>query len=451
MMFRPYVLLIATLSAAVCPVVAAAQAPPAAEGTWEAAAEKLQQATVTVRIWAGSPQPKTTDAPRPAPAKTQPPPADVTVCTGVCVRDAHVVTAAFAGSDSRIRLTLPGGKQADAKMRVIDEYSGLALLRAESVRLNPLNFIPQQPSVGTELLTAAGWGIDQPLVSRGIVGGVDRKHPGANYPPLLQCDAITMQTSSGAGLVDRQGRLIGVVVAAEGEQGRRGWTYAVPVSHVERLLRAADEQQGDGVTILKRRRPVVGMVLDQLDEAVVVQRVIVGGPAEKAGIKAGDHILSTDGVAIRSVYQAVLPTIYKQPGDTTTYRIQQPGGVRDVTVILGGGVEVSSAPAELLSNLMQPKVQMARNSEGAIVANRPAGNIRLLAAAPPLPEDEPAATAPTTADKIALLEKALNRYQSVIDVQQRQLADEQKSRQTQDELIQSLRAELEALRKSLKP
>jgi serine protease Do len=451
MMFRPVVLLIVTLTAVITPAASEAQALPVEESTWEVAAEKLQQATVTVRIWAGSPQPKATAAPRPAPPKAQSQPADVTVCSGVCVSEGHIVTAAFAGSDSRIRLTLPGGKQADAKLKVIDEYSGLALLRAESIRLNPLNRIPQQPAVGAELLTAAGWGIEQPLVSRGIVGGIGRKLPGTSYPPLLQCDAVAIQTSSGAGLVNRQGWLVGVVVAAEGEPGRRGWTYAVPVSHVERILRAADEQQGGGVTILKRRRPVVGMVLDQIEEAVVVQRVTTGGPAEKAGIQAGDHILSTDGVAIRSVYQAVLPTIYKQPGDTTAFRVQRSDGVRDVTVILGGGVELASAPADLLSTLMQPKVQLARLSDGAIVANRPAGNVRPLSAAPPLPDDESPATAPTTDEKIALLEKALSRYQSVIEVQQRQLADGQKSQQEQSELIQSLRAELDSLRKSLKP
>jgi hypothetical protein len=88
------------------------------------------------------------------------------------------------------------------------------------------------------------------------------------------------------------------------------------------------------------------------------------------------------------------------------------------------GVELASAPTGLLSNLLQPKVQ---NTDGAIVANGPTGNIRPLAVSPPLPDDEPAAPATTTADKTALLAKALSRYQAVIEVQQRQLETLRKS------------------------
>lgn len=95
---------------------------------------------------------------------------------------------------------------------------------------------------------------------------------------------------------------------------------------------------------------------------------------------------------------------------------------KNIGRLRSAGVEL--APIGLLSNLLQPKAQMTRNSD---VANRPTGNIRPLAASPPLPEDEPAASAPTTADKIALLEKALSRYQAGIEVQQRQLETLRKS------------------------
>jgi len=67
-----------------------------------------------------------------------------------------------------------------------------------------------------------------------------------------------------------------------------------------------------------------------------------------------------------------------------------------------------------------------------------------------LPDDEPpAAIAPTNAEKIALLEKALDRYRAVIEIQQQQLQGEQKRQQDQEVLIQTLRAEMDALKKSL--
>jgi serine protease Do len=413
-MARHDLISILLLTAIAVPTVAA---PPAAD-SWEFPAKKLQQATVTVRIWGIT---KSADAPT-----------NVTICSGICIKNGLVITAAFAGSDSPIRLTLPGGKQADAQVQVIDEFSGLVLLKADTTGLAPLTAANELPAVGAELLTAAAWGLDQPLVSRGIVGAVDRKHHSLQYPPLLQTDCLTTSTSTGAGLVDRQGRLAGVIVATDSDGDRRGWAYAVPVSHVDRLLRAADQQQAGGVLILKRRRPVVGMVLDQEGHAVVVSRVTPGGPAEKAGIQTGDHISMTDGVVIRSVYQAVLPTLYKQPGDTTTFRVHRDETSRDISVVLGGGVEVASAPADLLADLVQPKIRLSRDPAGAIVTNQTSSAPPHVVVLPPLPDEAPPAAPPTSADKISLLEKALSRYQAVIELQQKQL--------------ESLRTELEALR-----
>lgn len=359
-----------------------------------------------------------------------------------------MITAAIAGSDTRIRLTLPGGIQADAKVQVIDEYTGLALLKADTKALVPLASAEKAPTVGGNVMTAAAWGVEQPLVSQGIVGGVDRTRAGGNYPPLLQCDLRTMETSSGSAVINREGQLLGIVVAADDADARRGWTYAVPATHVERILRAADEQKGDGVIVLKRRRPVVGMVLDQEGEAIVVQRLTAGGPAEKAGFKIGDQILTTEGVAIRSVYQAVLPSLYKQPGDTMSFRVVRDGGMQDITVVLGGGVELANVPFDLMVDLVRPKVELQRDPRGGYLAKGRGPTTRTLAS-PPLPDDEPPAVAPTAEEKMAFLEKALDRYRTVIELQQKQLQDEQKHLQSQDELIRSLRAEMDALRKLL--
>ena len=426
--------------------IAQAQEVPASSAgdAWESAAKKLQEATVTVRIWSGKADTKPAES---TTANDATAPASVTVCSGVCVRDGQVVTAAMAGTDSTIRLTIAGGKQAEARLQVIDEFSGLALLKCEGNPAKPLELAAETPAVGGGVMTASGWGVELPLVSLGIVAGTERQRQGANYPPLIQCDLRTTDTSSGAGVVDRLGKLVGVIVAADSPESRRGWAYAVPVSHVERLLRTAEAQKQAGVTIIKRRRPVAGVELDQHEDEIVVKRVFAGSGAEKAGIKVGDVVLATEGVAIRAVYQAMLPTLYKQPGDTMTFRIERDAKVTDIQVVLGGGVEVSSAPLELLSGLMQPRVQIVKEGDGYI-ARRPGDTIREVFQ-PALPAEEPAPPTATPADKIALLEKALDRYRAVIEYQQRQLQGEQKQRQAQDEVLKSLRQELETLRRQL--
>ena len=441
-MFRPKncLILLAALPAAV------AAADDSASESWQSAAQKLQQATATIRIWSGQPTAPTPYSQLPTPH----PPAAVTVASAICVREGLVITAAVAGSVSPVRLTLSAGKQADAKIVAIDEYSGLALLKADTAPLVPLVPLGAAPAVGVEILAASAWGLERPLVSRGIVGGIDRIYPGTNYPPLLQCDCIITATSTGSGIVDRQGRLLGVVVATDREPNHRGWTYAVPVSHVVRLLRAAAEQKSDGIVILKRRRPVVGMVLDQEADAIMVTRITPGGPADTAGIKPGDQIVMTDGVAIRSVYQAVLPTLHKQPGDTTAFRIHRDGLIHDFTVTLGGGIELDAASTDLLADLVQPKVFLNRTSDGAIVTTRGPAPAPTVAVQPPLPNDLPPVIAPTSTDKIALLEKALARYQAVIELQQKQLADQGQHRREQEVLLQSLRADINALRRAAK-
>ena len=76
------------------------------------------------------------------------------VCSGLCVGNGQIITAALVGSDSPLRLTFPGGKQTDAKVQVIDEYSGLALLKADTASLAPLTLARAIPAVGGELLAS---------------------------------------------------------------------------------------------------------------------------------------------------------------------------------------------------------------------------------------------------------------------------------------------------------
>src|SRR5205085_10144770 len=54
-----------------------------------------------------------------------------------------------------------------------------------------------------------------------------------------------------------------------------------------------------------------------------VSKVEAGGPAERAGMKIGDRILTADGQNVRYLYEAKRSTLYKQPGDTITFVVQR--------------------------------------------------------------------------------------------------------------------------------
>ena len=410
--------------------------------TPEQCAAQLQKSTVTVRIRL-----------RPDPAKESTADDDgntassaqVTVCSGVAVAEKLVVTAAFAASDSQIRLTLPGGEQTDAKLRVLDEFSGLALLEATDAAFKkPLAFSTAPPVAGGWLMAAAGWGAEQPLISVGSVGGVDRAIKGYVYPPLLQCDLRPAETSSGAPIVDRRGELLGVIVAGDHPESQRGWLYAVPVSHVRRLLRARNEKaKEDSVVVLKRRRPTCGLDLEPSDTGILVSKVEAGGPADKAGLKLGDRILTADGHNVRYLYEAKRSTLYKQPGDTMTFVVQRGDEQKKFELVLGGGVELPSASLEKLGELVAPKIDMnlASPTRGK---GLPAVTIR-----EPYSSNAQSSTDRDvlSAEKLRLLEKLNAEYRQKIDQQQRELARREAEQKLQEETLEAIKQELETVKK----
>jgi len=296
--------------------------------------------------------------------KTAPPlQAEIVVCTGAILGKGLIVAPVYAASDTPIRVTLPGGEQVRGQVRVIDEYSGLSLIRCKRKNLPGLEIETKLPAVGTSIASAAAWGVQEPVVSFGSVSGLRRNIKNVHFPPLLQCDIRTVGTSSGAALVNTKGKLVGIVVFSQVNR-TRGWTYCVPSRHVQRLLRAQPKNpRSDSVVVIKRRRPIVGMVLDDNGSGIRVSRVRPESPAAKAGIQVGDHILSVDGMRIRSVYQAVIPNLNKQPGDVTKFGVRHNGVVRTVSVVLGGGMELPSAPFENLGDLVRPHIRIS-NRDG---------------------------------------------------------------------------------------
>ncbi len=428
-----------------------------AQESFAGVAKALQASTVTLRV-----TPSANKTPTLENADKQPAPPKVTVFSGVCLGNGVVVTPLFAATSSSIRITIPGGAQATADPLVLDQHSGLALLKMSDTETPGVKLAAELPEAGEWAISGAGWGPEKAVVSLGVVAGVNRAISGANYPPLIQLDLRTAETSSGAGVANRKGELTGIIVAAEDPRVKRGWTYAAPASHIQRMLRALKAHQlkhhdltaqaddktpaPSKVLVIQRRRPVVGVVLGGTAEgAVVVERVKAGSPAAAAGLVVGDELIAVDGVNVRSVYQAVRPVLFKQPGDEMHYTVQQNDTVRTLRVVLGGGVLLPPAPSVELASYVQPRVVV--ESPGPI---KPGAQIAEVSKGP---ADEPAAApaepAATADEKIALLQKAIDGYRNALVFFQGKLVREKQARTETTKRMEQLEAEIKDLKKQL--
>jgi len=430
-------------------LLAPARAADAEALSFEKASQQLQAATVTVRVIPKQPRveenalSEVADERREGEASERAVAKQVIVCSGASLGDGLIITYADIAAQDEVRITIPGGEQATAKLKVLDHVSGLTLLETDNTEIPALKAAEQIPNVGAWVLSGAGWGSEKPVVSFGILAGVNRAMRGATFPPLLQCDLRTADTSNGAPLVNSDGELIGVIVASGAGESESRWTYAAPVKHVKRLVRARRPNQ---VIEIKKVRPVVGMHLDMgpAPNTVVVRRVTENGPADKAGVREGDRILLAEGMNIRSPYQVVGPLLSKQPGETMDFTLERDGQRHELEIVLGGGT------------VLQPKPRLEN-----IAGLKPAGTVdvsrRVFLSSDGPPKEEiviqnsnadQGAGSGQRIGELELQHKAITTYLSALQRMQEKINVQKKELLERDRQIEALQRQLKELQEA---
>jgi S1-C subfamily serine protease len=394
----------------------------------EGLADKLSKSTVTVRIS------NVAEAQPPA-AATQPAAVDtIYLASGVSLGQGMIVTFSTAPMSARFRATLPDGQQAEAQLRVADDYSGLRLIEVANRALPALELASESPRVGAPVMSAAAMGLENPLVSLGIVSGVDHLPAGVDLPPLLVCDVRSTETSSGGPVMNRDGKLVGVVAATSNASPKAGWTYAVPVRHVARLVQAKAENQ---LVVLRRQRPIAGFTLGPgpKEGIVRVDRVEAGGPADLAKIKPGDVLLEADGRKIRSAYQAIDLILRKQPGDRVPLVVEQAGSARNLTMTLAGTPVVAHAFGTTDASLqVGPQVKVSMTGPNEVEVSRGGAGAGL---------------APAPRDDVSLLKAQLASFEQSVARLQEELRRRDQTQAETNKLIESMTEEIARLRKRL--
>jgi len=261
---------------------------------------------------------------------------------GYILTCAHVVDGA-----STITVTI-GDKDYTATLVGEDTTSDIAVIKIDADGLTPatvgnsdsLKVGQSVMAVGNPLGELGG------TVTGGMISALNRSvtiqgSSSVNTMSLIQMDASVSPGNSGGGLFNMNGELVGIVNAKSSSSDAEGLGFAIPINDA---IKVAQELLENGYVT---GRPYLGITYLAVEDAqtaaqlgvnaygVYVVEVVKGGPAEKAGLQAGDRIVSVDGTEIAS--KDDLGTLMQKhaAGDTLSITIAREGQMQMVNVTLG--------------------------------------------------------------------------------------------------------------------
>jgi serine protease Do len=240
---------------------------------------------------------------------------------GLIMTNAHVVSNArkirvrLIGLEHEERLNDSSEKRGmlEAKLIGLDKLTDLALIKIEQDKLPFLELADSTDLKQGQVVLAFGspLGLEN-SVSMGVVSAVARQLDPDNPMIYVQTDAAINPGNSGGPLVDVDGRVVGLNTFILTESGgSEGIGFAIPSNVVRNIYRqlSTDGHIHRGMIGVFARTitpPLAtGLSLGR-DSGVLLEDVSPGGPADKAGIKIGDIVLTIDGAPLDNVRQFAL-------------------------------------------------------------------------------------------------------------------------------------------------
>ncbi|MFZ5738755.1 MAG: Do family serine endopeptidase, partial [Pseudomonadota bacterium] len=224
--------------------------------------------------------------------------------SGLVVTNNHVIEGA-----DQVKVALADKREFEAEIVLKDSRTDLAVLRLKDTKekFATLDFANSDDLMVGDLVMAVGnpFGVGQ-TVTHGIVSALARTQVGiTDYQFFIQTDAAINPGNSGGALVDMTGKLVGINTAIFSRSGgSQGIGFAIPANMV-RVVVASAKSGGKAV-----KRPWLGARLQAVTPEIaetlglkrpggaLVASVTKGSPAERAGLKLSDLIVSIDGFAI---------------------------------------------------------------------------------------------------------------------------------------------------------
>jgi serine protease Do len=282
---------------------------------------------------------------------------------GYLLTNAHVVA-----ETDEVTVRLKDKREYKARVVGFDKRTDVAVLKIDAKGL------PVVEIGNTERLRVGEWvaAIGSPYgfestVTAGIVSAKSRALPDDSYVPFIQTDVAINPGNSGGPLFNLDGEVIGInsqIYSRSG--GYQGLSFAIPIEVAMRvkddLVKHGRVQRGRiGVSIQAISKDLAESFGLEKPMGALVNAVDAGGPADKAGIKAGDIIMSVEGKKIEQSVELPRAIGEAKPGQTLRLAVFRKGETRDIAVAIGEmpAERTAKAPARAVPGEKQGRLGVA--------------------------------------------------------------------------------------------
>ena len=259
---------------------------------------------------------------------------------GVILTNNHVVDKA---DDIIVRLI--DGRELKAEVKGTDPRTDLAVIKIDASGL-PFVKLGNSDEVRVgEWVLAIGSPLEENFahtVTAGIISAKGRTGVGlTQYEDFIQTDAAINPGNSGGALVNLKGELIGINTAiASRSGGNIGIGFAIPSNLASKvksdiITRGKVVRGWLGVNIRDITPEFAKMYDLKTDEGVLIREVVQDGPAEAAGVQAGDVVVALDGKKIRNVTELSTKVGSTEPDKIVKLEVLRDGKTKEIAVKLG--------------------------------------------------------------------------------------------------------------------